>query len=279
MKIIFLSMFLLLPGMALASASVESSRSLGKFISDDSLLLKQEIVKQPIMTSFQKADNPSSQVGLVQYRTALHESGTEFEIFDAWVDLNGDLDDDGYFHHIKVSFDADTTSELETVFVKLYLSREGGPWYQYADTDLFEIHFDSTDDSYEVLTELVDGYRPGYYEVLIELHSLYHHGTVASQIIRMDSEGYSLSLEDLEHDDVYRDEYYDDTDYIDVSYGVGVSGSFSYAGLVMLAILLLIKLRYFSGSEIKHSRVTQKKMGEVLCNPGTRGETIYPDAN
>jgi len=233
-------LLLLIP--SLANASDDGlARSAGKYSSDISLQLSQQMPQQLANISILKSDSTETSA----FRIASHAPATEFEIFDAWVDLSGDLDDDGFYHNIRVTFDADTNSDLETVYVKLFLSREGGPWYQYADSDLFEIHQDSADDSYEVLTELLEGYQPGYYDVLIELHSLYHPGIVASYTIESQDTHTGITLEDLEHDEYYRDDYAE-IDYVDVSYGAGVSGSFSYAGLILLGILLIIKLRYFS---------------------------------
>ena len=152
--------------------------------------------------------------------------------------LFDDLDGDGYSHHLKVVFDADTSAGLETVYVKLYLSHAGGDWVQYATSDLFDIHFDSVDDTYEVATELVEGFLPGHYDVLIELHSLFHPGIVASRIVMVDDAGFSIALEDLQRDEASRVVVIDDG-------FVNGSGSISLAGMLMLAVLWWIKLRYF----------------------------------
>ncbi len=181
----------------------------------------------------------------IQARTvAAHPGSVAFEIFDAWVELSGDLDHDGYYHRINVVLDADTTAALETVYVKLYLSHEGGDWVQYATSDLFDIYFDSIDDTYEVVTELIEGFPPGYYDVLIELHSLYHPEIVASRIIDGFTAGAGIALEDLEHDDAQR---------LAVSvegYAYG-TGSISTLGLIMYGLLLLLKLRYFRGEKLE----------------------------
>ena len=174
----------------------------------------------------------------LQYRHVMDPLPVSFILYDAAAELSGDLDYDGYYHRIKISFDADVDSALETVYAKLYLSHQGSVWKQYASSDLFEIRYDDSADRYEIITELIEGYQPGYYEVLIELHSLHHSGIVASRIVEFDDLGFVLSLEDLDHDESPADTYYYS--------GYGVSGSFPRSGIVLLGFLLLIKRRYFS---------------------------------
>ena len=40
----------------------------------------------------------------------------------------------------------------------LYLSREGGPWYEYAATDVFPLYGATSDDDFVVVSELLEGY-------------------------------------------------------------------------------------------------------------------------
>jgi hypothetical protein len=84
--------------------------------------------------------------------------------------ISRDDDDDGYYHRLKVVFDADTSGDEVWVYARLYLSLEGGPWNHYYTTDLFPVEGDTRDDEYEVVTRLLDGYPTGYYDVLIELY-------------------------------------------------------------------------------------------------------------
>ncbi len=223
MKVLNVFLILLLPGIIYAADNTGLSRSAGKLVNDNSINLHATLT-----------------------------NSTVSEIFDAWVELSGDIDHDGFFHRIKTTFDADVNTPAETAYAKLYLSYEGGPWQQYADSDLYGIFYDSVDDSYEVVGELIEGYPPGYYEVLIELHSFYHPGVVASRMVSFDEEGYSITLEDLSFDEVYvQEEVYYEPDYI-VS-----SGSFSWAGILMLSFLLIIKLKYFSAANKAANKAEQ----------------------
>ncbi|MEM7563596.1 MAG: choice-of-anchor H family protein, partial [Pseudomonadota bacterium] len=123
-----------------------------------------------------------------------------------------------------------------TVYAKLYLSREGGPWRQYFTTDLFSIYEDDFIDAYEVETELVDGYTPGYYDVLIEIYSLDHAFMVTSEVLDYHYLGRDVALEDRGWDEPY-DEYYEE-----VSVSVG-AGDFSALLLFFLIIQVAIAAR------------------------------------
>lgn len=245
MKSFILLSLLLFPVLGLATDGSVKTRSAGKYLSDQSVQLEQKLASSPLVESSNVArerlvHGADETIEELQARSlAQHPLPVSFDIFDAWVVLSNDFDDDGYFHHLNVVFDADTSADLETVYVKLYLSREGGDWVQYATSDLFEIHYDSVDDTYEVATELVEGYLPSQYDVLIELHSLFHPGVVASRIVTLDDAGFAIALEDRQHDEAHRLVVVDD------GY-VNGSGSVSLVGMLMLAMLLWIKVRYFA---------------------------------
>lgn len=234
---------MLLPVSVYAADGSGLTRSVGKYVADDTVRLSEELASRPALETsalaISRYDVASRQESVENSVSAAKPLPASFEIFDAWIELSGDLDGDGYYHRVRLTFDADVNTAVETVYVKLYLSREGGDWYQFASSDLFEIYYDSVDDTYEVVTELVEGYTPGYYDVMIELHSLYHPGVVASRVLDSFNSGIGIALEDQQHDEALREVYIDD------GYSVGHSGSLSMAGLVMLGLLLWLKLRYF----------------------------------
>jgi len=241
--------FIFLLGLSLPAQAEQletATRSAGKLISDNSITLKQKLAQSPVVR------NQTDTTLRRQARSANHGSSVNFSIFDAWVELSGDEDGDGYFHRITTSFDADVNSPLETVYAKLYLSFQGGPWMQMAQTELFEIRYDSMSDSYEVETELLEGYATGDYDVLIELHSLYHPGVVASAILYQDGAGYIISLEDRERDQRDSYGYSVTTSYVETGNGYLVTqeeyiaGSLSWPGLLLFSLLMGIKWRYFS---------------------------------
>jgi len=102
--------------------------------------------------------------------TAAHLTDQIFRIYDAQTVLSGDDDADGFFHHLRVTFDADVDHADAFVYARLYLSFEGGPWNHYFTTNVFHILEDVSYDDYAVVTRLLEGYPTGYYDVLIELY-------------------------------------------------------------------------------------------------------------
>jgi hypothetical protein len=179
---------------------------------------------------YRQADNP------LRGRTAAARDShaVEFEIFDAWVSTEGDRDRDGYFHHVAIGFDADVNADVvEAVYAKVYLSQDGGPWFLFSTTDLFEIHADDGSDFYEIYTELVEGFAPGYYSVLIELHGLYHPGIVSERQVDHDEFGQPIALEDTGYDEPYSE--------VVVEEHYHHAGSLNFAGLLLLTVMAAIR--------------------------------------
>ncbi|HET6629185.1 MAG TPA: choice-of-anchor H family protein [Woeseiaceae bacterium] len=133
--------------------------------------------------------------------SSLQSMDHEFWIFFADVVLFGDDDEDGHFYGIDLLFDADTIFEQADVYAVLYLSLEGGPWNEYHVTDTFRIFGATSDDEYNVVTELESGYPRGSYDLLIELYDTFDGSFVASLGPIDTSELSFLPLEDFERDD------------------------------------------------------------------------------
>jgi len=91
-------------------------------------------------------------------------------IYTAKTDLFSDFDNDGYFHHLRVTFDADSNFDTARLYAIVYISADGKAWEQVYETDDFTVHGSSPDDAYEVETDLVSGYSTGLYDVLVELY-------------------------------------------------------------------------------------------------------------
>ncbi len=124
----------------------------------------------------------------------------EFWIYDARVELFSDLDLDGYYAGVDLSFDADTVYNSADVYAVLYLSYEFGPWNEYAVTDDFTILGTSGDDEYFIETELVSGYATGDYDILIELFDAYEGTFIASFGPEDSADLAFLPLEDVSRD-------------------------------------------------------------------------------
>lgn len=91
-------------------------------------------------------------------------------VYDAFVELDGDLDGDGYYHFLTVVFDVDSVYTAAWVFAEIYLSHDGEHWEHLYSTDDFLVEGQTAFDEYQVETELVEGYPRGYYDVLIEIY-------------------------------------------------------------------------------------------------------------
>ena len=227
----------LLSGFSLSVQAQEDvlvSRSVGKLVEDESIELTTGVRKQDLVITEppdqdQTRDTTSTRIR--EGRTGIANRHDQyFSIYDANVSLLSDLDGDGYHHSINLFFDVDVSDEGATVYAKLYLSRNGGPWLQYYTTDWFNIYGDNYSDAYEVTTELLEGYAPGYYDILIEVFSLNHADMVASQVLDSYYLGKDIMLEDLSRDEIY---YYEEDYY---SYG---AGSFSLVWLLLIVQVVI----------------------------------------
>ena len=131
---------------------------------------------------------------------AASSPNTDFWFYTADVELFADQDLDGYYYGIDLLFDADTIYAFADVYAVVYLSREGGPWEEYAVTDVFTLLGASGDDEYVIVTELVSGYPTGSYDILIELFDALDDTFVADIGPADTAELALLPLEDSEYD-------------------------------------------------------------------------------
>ncbi len=237
-RILLACALLAVAGAASAADTLLSSRSVGKLAADDSVDLAQALkLREPVARAapatsedYVSAGNGAALAGIANRHDQL------FDVYSADVRLVADLDLDGYHHALNVSFDVDVSYDDATVYAKLYLSRDGGPWSQYFTTDLFVIHGDDAADAYEVQTELLDGYPPGYYDVLIEIYSLDHAFMVASMVLDYHTLGRDIALEDYGWDEPYEEFY------TEVGVSVG-GGDFGVLALFFLLIQIAIAAR------------------------------------
>ncbi|MCC4834728.1 choice-of-anchor H family protein [Shewanella sp. 10N.7] len=175
--------------------------------------------------------NHVSQQSIIGYR--------DFDIYEAYSRLFDDFDEDGFYQTFSVTFDADvygfTQGEPANVYAELYLSRNGGPWEHYYSTEVFTIYGDATDDDYEVLTTLAQGYKTDYYDVLIDLYEFGYEDIVAT-LSADESDGlYALPLESSDRDEVYEEEYIEVVETEVIVSG----GSLAWSGLLMLLLLAM----------------------------------------
>lgn len=185
---------------AKSSLALKPSGHLGKLRNDVNELRKMEadLSQSRLVTKQKQALN-----GLAGTASAHHS----FAIYSGYSELLTDIDGDGYFRSFSVSFDADVLSpfanEQALVYADLYLSENGGPWILYFSTDDFVITADSSDDEFEVITQLDSGYIPEHYDVLIDLYEVGYGDVVATYSSDDTNALYALPLESSDYDPEY----------------------------------------------------------------------------
>jgi hypothetical protein len=245
LKNILLLLPILFAANAMAANDLPATRSVGKLAMDSSVDLQRSVKLQSIVAPSSILEyKPRGLVEVEETSRIANRHDQYFYIFDADLTTNYDDDHDGFYHSITVSFDVDVTVDEGTIYAKLYLSHEGGPWIPYYTTDLFSIYEDSVFDRYEVTTELVGGYPTGYYDVLIEVYSLNHAYQVASEVLDYSYLGRDTMLEDSSRDEPVDTYYYDEYEEISFSHGAGNTG------LTLLIILILIQVMIVARSSL-----------------------------
>ncbi|MBU2870017.1 choice-of-anchor H family protein [Colwellia sp. E2M01] len=167
-----------------------------------------------------------------------------FVIYDGYAQLIEDSDGDSYYQTFSVTFDADliyvNPYDQAVVYAELYLSGNGGPWLHYYSTDSFVIHGESTDDAFEVVSTLEQGFNSNHYDVLIDLYVQGNPNIMTTYSSDDSNSLYALPLESSDYDpeyveyvEIYSDGYYSET-YIQ-------AGSNSLIGILTMVALLLFR--------------------------------------
>ncbi len=189
----------------------------------------------PLVTGGQRSSGLASS-SKTNAATAKQRSN-DFWFYDADVVLFNDDDRDGYYHGIDLLFDVDTVFDEVDVYAVVFLSREGGPWNEYAVSNTFVINGATSDDEYVIVTELESGYPTGSYDLLIELYDAIDGTFLTSYGPEDSSELAYLPLED----------YQKDAPYIDEVIVVGHGGGNAF-GLLLLGLLVPLMRRLASGA-------------------------------
>lgn len=126
----------------------------------------------------------------------------DFWIYDVWVEFNSDRDYDGYYHSFTLEFDADSYFNSVAVYARLYLAR-GEVFQEYHTTSVFIIQGDDDSDALVVESELLSGFQPGDYELLVELYDANTDELVAVYDGYEDADLSLLPLESKDYDEVY----------------------------------------------------------------------------
>ncbi|MEH6465019.1 MAG: choice-of-anchor H family protein [Shewanella psychromarinicola] len=177
----------------------------------------QKVTREQVMAKNQKvaatAANQQQRALALQNQVVYYD----FSFYGADSRLYDDYDYDGFYQTFSVTFDADINSSSggiqADVFAELYLSQDGGPWIHYYSTDVFTLNADSSNDDYEVLTTLANGYQTDHYDVLIDLYELGYADPVATISSDESNALYALPLESSDRDLVYVEQVYIETEH------------------------------------------------------------------
>ena len=145
-----------------------------------------------------------------------------------------DLDGDGYYTYLRVNFDIDTDFFEADVYVRLFNRGSDGVWIEFYNSETFSIFGSSASDDYEVETELVAGYPPDDYDILIEVYDAFNGDLVVEYGPAESSELSLLPLEDISFDG-------DLPPPVSISHGGGGGGTLSY--LMLLSLLAASRIR------------------------------------
>lgn len=124
----------------------------------------------------------------------------DFWIYDAWTQWQTDKDYDGYYTSITVTFDADTIYEQSPVFAVLYLG-DAEAFYPIHTSSDFYIYGESSHDEFVIETDLVSGFPPYDYDVMIELYDSQTGELLAFANQNNDADLAYIPLESADYDD------------------------------------------------------------------------------
>ncbi len=124
---------------------------------------------------------------------------TEFWIYDSWVTTHNDYDYDGYYTTLNIEFDADTVFSQVPVYAVIYLGKND-VFDSIHVTSVFNIYGDDSNDAFIIESDLVSGFPPYDYEILIELYDADHDVLVAASDGYWDADLAYVSLESENYD-------------------------------------------------------------------------------
>ena len=129
-------------------------------------------------------------------------------IDNTWFTPLTDEDGDGYYHHFRFSFDADTSYLSQSLYAKVFMTDGAEEWLIF-ESGTFTIHGQSGTDVYEITTSLNEGYPAQPYDLILRLYDPVTHELILTWDYLDDSELANRYLEDAE-----QDTYYSSTPYV-----------------------------------------------------------------
>ena len=128
-------------------------------------------------SSLHSSEKDSLPAKQLSKRPQTTDSG-DFWIYDAWIELNKDTDRDGFYSGFTLFIDVDSHFAQAPVYARLYLGKNDS-FREYHSTSDFFVNGQSSNDFFEVSTELLEGFADNDYEILIELYDADRNELVA----------------------------------------------------------------------------------------------------
>ena len=155
-----------------------------------------KLLKNKALASTAKASKSSKKRSAV---TAVVNA--DFWIYDAWTETFNDTDYDGYATTVSVHIDVDTVYAEAPVYAVLYLG-DAEQFYEVHESSVFYIYGDSTTDEFVIETDLISGYRPFDYDIMIEVYDAMTNELVAIADHTTDADLSYVPLESENYDAV-----------------------------------------------------------------------------
>ncbi|MEM8549086.1 MAG: choice-of-anchor H family protein, partial [Pseudomonadota bacterium] len=230
---VLMSLILLTAGSAKAAASTTPSEAkTGTTQQSNQGYVRDRVGRDDSKAKTATGTKPTAGDGSARKSASLapESVNVDFWIYDARTVIRDDFDGDGFFTRVELTFDADTIFTSADVFAVLYLSLEGGTWEEYGETDVFDIFGTSGNDEYFFDTDLLSGFPPGSYDILIELYDAFDNSLAAVYGPEDDLDLFDLPLESVGNDGPAAP--------IVVSNTEGGGGALGLLGLTGLALLV-----------------------------------------
>lgn len=149
---------------------------------------------------------------------------------DVWfhrldLELTGDNNNNGFYHHLYVKFDANTNRSRQAVWAEFSLQRPGRPEQLFYVSSIFTLYHHSSGDWLAIDSTLENSFVTGYYDLIIRLYDA-NSGWLLAEISGYDD----LALADLPLEDYQRDR---PVTVVVETYG----GSIGLASLLGLAVI------------------------------------------
>lgn len=166
---------------ATVQASTEKSKSSGKTITREKNLTTESGIQAQLTARF-------------------HTSPTW--VHSTWLDYITDVDGDGFYHHFRFGFDADTDYTEQPIYAELYL-QDGIDTVLLFESGTIWLNGDSGNDAYEISTSLNAGYPAQTYDLVLRLYDADTHELLQELTYLDDDNLANLFLEGADSDTVF----------------------------------------------------------------------------